>query len=53
MPTHSKAIKQALLDITGKQFKLGLFKNKESSAKRDPLEDLISMAQGNANVNIE
>lgn len=53
MPTHSKAIKQALFDVTGKQFKLGIFKKKENTVKRDPLEDLISMAQGNININIE
>lgn len=54
IPTHSKAIKQALYDVTGKQFKLGLFKQKtENAEKRDPLEDLISKAQGNVDINIE
>ena len=54
MPTHKKAIKQAVFDVTGKRYKLGIFKNsEESNEKKDPLEDLISKAQGNINVNIE
>lgn len=52
--THSKAIRQALLELTGKQFKLGLFKQKEESAvKRDPLEELISKAQGNVDIKVD
>ncbi|MDE5604051.1 MAG: DNA polymerase III subunit gamma/tau [Eubacterium sp.] len=54
MPTHSKAIKQALFDVTGKRYKLGIFKtSEENKEKKDPLEDLISKVQGNMNVNIE
>lgn len=54
LPNHSKAIKQALFDITGKQFKLGLFKNKvDKKEQRDPLEDLISKAQGNIDIKVE
>lgn len=54
IPTHSKAIKQALFDVTGKQFKLGLFKNKaEKKEQRDPLEDLILKAQGNIDIKVE
>lgn len=54
VPIHSKAIKQALFDVTGRQFKLGLLKKKaESGEKRDPLEDLISKAQGNVDINVE
>lgn len=54
IPTHSKAIKQALFDVTGRQFKLGLFKNKtEHKENRDPLEDLISKAQGNIDIKVE
>lgn len=54
IPTHSKAIKQALFELTGRQFKLGLFKMKEESAvKRDPLEELISKAQGNVDIRID
>lgn len=54
IPTHSKAIKQALFDVTGRQFKLGLFKNKtDHKEQRDPLEDLISKAQGNIDIKVE
>lgn len=54
IPTHSKAIKQALYDLTGRKFKLGLFKNDSENKKvRDPLEDLISKAQGNVNIKVE
>lgn len=54
IPTHSKAIKQALAEVTGKQFKLGLFKKRSNDApKKDLLEDLISQAQGNIKINFE
>ncbi len=54
IPTHSKAIKQALFELTGIHYKLGLFKNKnDSQAKRDPLEDLINQAQNNVKINFE
>lgn len=53
MTTHAKAIKQALFDVTGKQYKLGIFKKKENHVKKDPLEDLILKAQGNININFE
>lgn len=54
IPTHSKAIRQALFELTGTKFKLGLFKQKDDSApKRDPLEDLIAKAQGNINMDIK
>ena len=54
IPTHSKAIKQALFELTGRQFKLGLFKMKEeSTVKRDPLEELIAKAQGNVDIRVE
>lgn len=54
MPTHSKAIKKALLEVTGRQFKLGLFKSKSNDApKRDPLEDLISQAQNTMNIDLK
>ncbi len=53
IPTHSKAIKNALYSITGNHYKLGLFKRKtEESKKRDPLEDLILKAQGNTDIDI-
>lgn len=54
IPTHSKAIKQALYDVTGIHYKLGLFKRKtEESKKRDPLEDLILKAQGSVDMDIK
>lgn len=51
--THSKAIKQALFELTGNHYKLGLFKKKaeENHVKRDPLEDLLSKARGNIEIN--
>ncbi len=53
-PTYAKAIKQALLEITGKSYKLGIFKNKsEAAQKRDLLEDLINQAQNNIKINFE
>lgn len=54
IPTHSKAIKQALYDVTGINYKLGLIKNNaETKVKRDPLEDLISKASGNVNIEVD
>lgn len=54
IPTHSKAIKKALYDVTGQVYKLGILKKKsDSGEKRDPLEDLIAKAQGNVNINVE
>lgn len=51
--THSKAIKQALFELTGNHYKLGLFKKKaeDNQVKRDPLEDLLSKARGNIEIN--
>ena len=53
-PIYSKAIKKSLFDLTGKTYRLAIFKNKseEKTEKRDPLEDLISKAQGNINIEI-
>lgn len=54
IPTSAKAIKQALYEITGKHYKLGIFKNKTDAAPRqDMLEDLISRAQNNIKINFE
>lgn len=54
VPTHSKAIKQALHEVTGKVYKLGLFKRKTSDTeKRDLLEDLITRAQNDIKINFE
>lgn len=52
LPTHSRAVKKALYEITGKKYRLGIFKssNNQATIKRDPLEDLISQAQRNINV---
>lgn len=52
LPIHSKSIKAALLEVTGVHYKLGLFKRQTEQAqqKRDPLEDLISQAQGSVNI---
>lgn len=53
-PTYSKAIKQALYDVTGQSFKLGIFKKKATDApKRDLLEDLIHQAADNIKINFE
>lgn len=53
-PTYSKAIKQALYDVTGQSFKLGIFKKKAKDApKRDLLEDLIHQAEDNIKINFE
>ena len=53
-PTYSNAIKQALYDVTGQSFKLGIFKKKATDApKRDLLEDLIHQAEDNIKINFE
>ena len=53
-PTYSKAIKQALYDVTGQSFKLGIFKKKATDApKRDLLEDLIHQPEDNIKINFE
>lgn len=53
-PTYSKAIKQALYDVTGQSFKLGILKKKATDApKRDLLEDLIHQAEDNIKINFE
>ncbi|MGN0529348.1 MAG: DNA polymerase III subunit gamma/tau [Eubacterium sp.] len=52
--THTKAMKKALYELTGNQYKLGLFKRKNTEQqKRDPLEDLINMTRGGTNVDIK
>ncbi len=52
---HSKALKQALFELTGRQFKLGLFAKKDGTvAKKDPLEEFIAKASaGNLNIKVE
>ena len=47
-------MKKALYELTGNQYKLGLFKRKSTEQqKRDPLEDLINMTRGGTNVDIK
>lgn len=54
IPTHSKAIKQAVLELTGRNLRLAIAKKKsEVKQKRDLLEDLISQAQNNINIKFE
>lgn len=54
IPTHSKAIKQAVFDLTGRNLKLAVAKKKTNTdKKRDLLEDLINQAQNNITINFE
>ena len=52
---HSRAIKKAVYEVTGKKYKLGLFHNPnaEKAEQRDPLEDLIAKASGNINIEVK
>lgn len=52
---YSKTIKLALYNITGKQYKLGLFKHRseDSVPRRDPLDDLIMKAQSKIDVDLK
>ncbi len=51
---HSQAIRKALFEVTGKKYRLGLFKQKNNTViKRDPLEDLINQAQGSINIDLK
>lgn len=54
IPTHLKAIKQAVFELTGQNYKLAVSKqSSQSDKKRDLLEDLINQAQNNININFE
>lgn len=54
IPTHSKAIRQAVYELTGRNLRLAVAKKKESlGQKRDLLEDLINKAQNNVKINFE
>lgn len=54
IPTHSKAIKSALYEVTGQKYKLGLFKKKpQETQKRDLLDDLINQAQNNVKIDFK
>lgn len=53
--THSRAIRKALYEVTGKKYRLGIFKNTtgKTTVKRDPLEDLINQVQGSINIDLK
>jgi hypothetical protein len=53
--TNSRAIKKSLYEVTGKKYRLGIFKNTigTTTVKRDPLEDLIAQAQGGINIDLK
>lgn len=54
IPTHTKAVKKSLFEVTGINYKLGIFKNTSGETqKRDLLEDLVNKAQGNVKINFE
>jgi len=54
IPTHLKAIKQAVFELTGQNYKLAVSKqSSQPDKKRDLLEDLINQAQNNININFE
>ncbi len=49
---YSKIIKQAVLDVTGKNYTLAVYNNKQEEAPKNPLSDLVSKAK-QLGVNIE
>lgn len=52
--TYARSIKQALYEVTGNNYKLGIFRHSNGETKkRDPLEDLIDRAQNNIKINFE
>lgn len=54
IPTHLKAVKQALFELTGKNYKVAVSKQKKANTQnRDLLEDLINQAQNNVKINFE
>ena len=54
IPTHSKAIRQAVFELTGRNLKLAIAKKKVAvQQKRDLLEDLINQAQNNIDIKFE
>lgn len=54
IPTHLKAIKQAVFELTGQPYKIAVSKPKsQQQPKRDLLEDLINRAQNNIEINFE
>lgn len=54
IPTHLKAIKQAVFEITGQPYKIAVSRSKaQTQQKRDALEDLINQAQNNVEIKFE
>ena len=49
---YSKVIKQAVLEVTGKTYKLAVYNNKQEATPKNPLSDLVSKAK-NLGVKIE
>ena len=49
---YSKIIKQAVFDVTGKNYTLAVYNNKQEEAPKNPLSDLVSKAK-QLGVNIE
>lgn len=45
---HTNAIKKAIFDVTGRKFRLGIYKSKENNKiENDPLADLINKINEN------
>ena len=42
---YSKIIKQAVFDITGKSYQLGVYNNTKKEEEKNPLSDLVSKAK--------
>ena len=54
IPTHLKAIKKAVFEITGQPYKIAVSRSKaQTQQKRDALEDLINQAQNNVEIKFE
>ena len=49
---YSKIIKQAVVDVTGKNYTLAVYNNKQEEAPKSPLSDLVSKAK-QLGVNVE
>ena len=49
---YSKIIKQAVTQVTGKNYTLAVYNNKQEEAPKNPLSDLVSKAK-QLGVNIE
>ena len=49
---YSKIIKQAVIDVTGKNYTLAVYNNKQEEAPKSPLSDLVSKAK-QLGVNVE